>query len=246
MLHRVWLALLSGHLATLLSLHRLTGLYWDGLTELSWYGGTLLPGNLLTVLPGNIDALLLRNIYAVSLRDLLTSLPLYWPTFLLSNRLAGLLRDILAMFFFHRPTFLSGNFSCNFGAVRFWHSVAFSLSCWLALLVRHFSASWFGRFTDLSRYLGATWTWCMWKSGQGSEAKRRMVVTVAVAVISRLAVTLFLSRCLSFSLAEPVVTPGVWRARGRIPARRADSLLDCPTVRLHWITLLNVSDGTLL
>ena len=82
----------------------------------------------------------------------------------------------------------------------------------------------------------------MWTSRQGSEAKRRMMVTVSVAVISCLAVTLLLSRCLSFSLTKPVVTPGVWRGvmrgRMRVPAWRADSLLDCPTVRLHWITLL--------
>jgi len=190
------LTLFSGHLSAVLSLHRLTALYWDGLTKLSWYGGTLLSGNLLTMLRGNIAALLMGDIDAVSLRDLLTSLPPHWVAFLFSNCLTGLVWDIVAMFFLHSSTLLFWNISRYFGAMRFCHSVAFSLSCWFALLERHFSASWFGRFANFSRYLGAAWTWCMWKSSQGSEAMRRMVWTqgtVTVPVISWMVVTLFLA-----------------------------------------------------
>ena len=96
--------------------------------------------------------------YAVSFRDLLTSLPPYWTAFLFSNCLTGLVWDIVAMFFLHCSTLLSWNIPRYFGAMRLCHSLAFSLSCWFALFVRHFSASWFGMFANFSRYLGADWT----------------------------------------------------------------------------------------
>lgn len=192
MLHSVWLTIFPRHLRALLSLHRLTILHRDGLANLSWHGGTLLSGNLLTVLRGNIAALLMGNINAVSLRDLLTPLPAYWLTFLLRNRLADLLREILAVLLFHRATFFSWNLSCHFGAMRFGNGVTFSLSCWFALLVRHFSASWLLMFADLSRYLGTALTWCNWQPSQGSEAQRTKMGAVPEPLIFCLVVTLFL------------------------------------------------------
>lgn len=186
---------------------------------------------------------LLGNIYTMGLWDLVTFLSGYKRALLSGDLLTLFSWDVSAMLLLNRPTFLSWHLPCNFTTVRLWYVVTFSLCGWFALLMGHFVANWLVWLTDLSGYFATAVTCTMRPSSQGTKAKR--TGKMSVSVISCLAVAPFLSLSLlslSLTVGQVDVTVGVVS----VAVALADCLVHCPTERLQGLTLLGVSDMTLL